>query len=253
MTDDQLEQAKQVIIQVFQKLRPKLMAAFGTIDYKIKHDATPVTELDTFVEQELREKLTVFDGGIGFEGEEFGRTGNPDTFWLVDAIDGTESFLRGIPWGTRSLVTLIDKDHPVMVLAYKFMSNELLEARVGHGARCNGRPMHVSDRPLERAWVEVSMPMVVNGNIERLTQLQAKTNGLLLAHDFTLVAQGQIEGYIVRGSTGGDWDYAPRTLLIQEAGGVVANIGSDSYDYRNHNFVAANPVIFEALMRIVSD
>ncbi|MBV9709901.1 MAG: hypothetical protein JO011_03165 [Ktedonobacteraceae bacterium] len=46
---------------------------------------------------------------------------------------------------------------------------------------------------------------------------------------------------------GDDWDYATGSLLIQEAGGIVANIGKESYHYQKHNFIAANRVIYEEL------
>lgn len=52
---------------------------------------------------------------------------------------------------------------------------------------------------------------------------------------------------------GHEWDFAPGALLVQEAGGLVRNIGSDSYDYRNFNHIAANPVIFDDLMQFMTE
>ncbi|MEK7557346.1 MAG: inositol monophosphatase family protein, partial [Patescibacteria group bacterium] len=55
----------------------------------------------------------------------------------------------------------------------------------------------------------------------------------------TRVATGQLEGRLCVNPFGEDWDYAPGTLLVAEAGGVVRNIGSEGYDFRNHSFLAA--------------
>jgi len=58
------------------------------------------------------------------------------------------------------------------------------------------------------------------------------------------VLEGYVDVYVVYGGKGEVWDYAPRALLMREAGLNVANINSDSYDYKNLSLVAAHPDIF---------
>ena len=61
-----------------------------------------------------------------------------------------------------------------------------------------------------------------------------------------LIASGLYDGNICFDPHGEDWDYAP-ALLIAEAGGIVTTIGKDTWDFRNHNFIAANPLVHAQL------
>jgi fructose-1,6-bisphosphatase/inositol monophosphatase family enzyme len=61
------------------------------------------------------------------------------------------------------------------------------------------------------------------------------------------VASGKLEARICFDGFGEDWDFAPGALLVKEAGGIVRNIGSDSYDYRNHNYIAGSKAVYEDL------
>ncbi len=251
MTDDQLRQARTFIVEQFQGFRPRLLEAFGNIAEQMKDDATPVTDLDKQIERELRVALANFDSGIGFIGEEFGQTGNTETFWLVDPIDGTESFIRGIP-SPRNMVTLIDHGTPVLTLVYKFVTDELFTAIRGQGAYKNGQPIHTSQRSLDRMWMEIATPLSEPAVASILAPIRKVINGYRVSGDFTLSVEGKIDALLVYKVGGGDWDYAPRGLLFQEAGAKVANIGSDTYDYRNHDFLAAPAHVFDQLMAIIN-
>ena len=65
--------------------------------------------------------------------------------------------------------------------------------------------------------------------------------------EFILVASGRLDARIAQDPYGYDWDYAPGSLLVEEAGGIVRNHGSNKYDYTNHDYIATNPVIYTAL------
>ncbi len=64
-------------------------------------------------------------------------------------------------------------------------------------------------------------------------------------YEFVLVATGKIEARICFDPFGKDYDFAPGSLLVSEAGGIVANIGLTTYDYRNTNLIAGNKSVFE--------
>ena len=66
-------------------------------------------------------------------------------------------------------------------------------------------------------------------------------------YEFALVASGKIEGRICSDPYAFDYDIAPGTLLIEEAGGIVTNIGKNTFDYRNRDLIAANRPVYEAL------
>jgi fructose-1,6-bisphosphatase/inositol monophosphatase family enzyme len=65
--------------------------------------------------------------------------------------------------------------------------------------------------------------------------------------EHVMVASGKLDARVCFDPHGKDYDFAPGSLLVREAGGVIANIGSTEYNYRNTNFIAANPIIFKEL------
>jgi myo-inositol-1(or 4)-monophosphatase len=250
VSNEQLEYLQAYIIQRFQVIAPRLLEAYGRVEETIKDNDTPVTLLDKQIEEELREFLTQLDPGIGLVGEEYPPAGNTDTFWLIDPIDGTESFIRGIPFA-RNMVTLIDRGQPIMTVVYKFNTDETFAAIKGQGAYKNGHPLKCSQRVLSRTWIELSVPFTNADTTPMLEEVRKMTNGYRVIGDFTLVLEGKVDAMLAYKSGGGDWDYAPRALLMQEAGAKVANLGSNSYDYKNHDFLAASPAVFDQLMPVI--
>lgn len=257
-TLDWLHRAEREIRLALEGVRPKLLEAQGNIEHHIKDDKSVVTEMDVPVEHTLKEHLQKFDGGIPFSGEETGTDYEQETHWLVDPIDSTESFIRGMPFASN-MVTLIDGGEPILAVIYQLSLGDYYMAIKGQGATRNGHPIHVSNRPLNRAF------LMVSGNpskdrrtfalIDRLRTELGAANGLKTAasgFQNPTVALGAVEGHVVFYSNASPWDNAPGALLIQEAGGRVANIGSDTYDYRDTNFIGTNPVIFDDVMRFMT-
>ncbi len=62
-----------------------------------------------------------------------------------------------------------------------------------------------------------------------------------------MVASGKLEGRVTLDPYGKIWDYAPGSLLVSEVGGIVTNIGKETYDYRNLNSIVTNPIIYKEL------
>ncbi len=251
-TNDFFIQAQGVIERVARANRSKILELHGNVETHIKADHTVVTDLDKQMEHEFHEALAKFDSKIGFEGEEFGIEGNRDTYWLIDPIDGTENFVRGLPF-VRNIVTLIDNNKPAFAFVYKPISDELYVAAEGDGTYRNGVPVKVSTRPMDRAWIELSAPLAKPGVPEVAAAIGSQINGFRTTGEFLYAVDGKLDGIFGYKTGGGPWDYAPRALMIQEAGGRVANIGSDSYDFHNNDFLMANPIIFDDLMKIITD
>lgn len=255
-TADFLREAERRIRRTLEGVRPKLLEAQGNIEHRLKGDASAVTEMDTFVEARLKDDLGAIDRSIGFGGEEGGVDYNQKTFWLVDPIDGTEPFIRGIPIATN-MVALIDNGEPVLGIIYNFTLGDYYAAIKGHGATCNGHPIHVSNRPAKRAWVTFSTDATRPGTLGFSDRLEAQVERIRRygagGYEYTLLATGGLEARIMFNGHGREWDFAPTTLLVQEAGGKVANIGSDTYNYRDLNHLAANPVVFDGLMEFMNE
>jgi myo-inositol-1(or 4)-monophosphatase len=249
-TNDFFIQAQGVIERVFRSVREELIAASGNIDTDRKSDNTVVTRLDHEVEAKLREALLAFDGAIGIEGEELGVEGSRDTFWLLDPIDGTDAFTRGLPY-YRNMASLIHNGEVIFAMVYRPVTDELYVAAKGDGAFRNGQQIKVSERTLKESRIELHYSKQNPQTWRLLERLSPSVEGLRISGDFLTVAEGKQDALLVYRMKWGTWDSAPRALLIQEAGGRVANLGKTSFDYTDPNFLAANPVIFDELMELI--
>lgn len=249
-TEQYFKDAQKVIMGVLDEARPELMAAYGDVAEELKADDSVVTALDKSLEIKLKEALAKFDSSVGFWGEEHGREGSEKSFWLIDPIDGTESFIRGLSV-CRNILTFINNDQPQFALVYRFPTKDLFTAQKGKPALKNGQPAVLSERKIERAWLEFSVNMREPDGYEIYKNLRPKIAGITVHHDFLEVLEGSLEGLVVYKSAGGEWDYAPRALLIESAGGRVANIGSDTYEYRNKSMIAAVPQIYDEVKDII--
>jgi myo-inositol-1(or 4)-monophosphatase len=249
-TLDWLNRAEKHVRQVLDELRPVLLEAQGNIEHKLKDDKTIVTAMDVMVEDRLREALATFDPGVPFGGEESGVDYTQQTFWMADPIDGTESFARGLPVATNMLC-LIDNGEPVMSIINNIALGDYYLAIKGQGALCNGHPIRVSTRELHRSFIVVGSRDVAAYEVIFKKVLNAVRMGAP-GFEMSQIASGALEARI--GFNGGakPWDFAPGALLIQEAGGKVANIGSDTYDYRNTQIIAASATVFDELHEIYS-
>lgn len=210
-----------------------------------------VTEIDRSIEIHLREVLGRIDPSAGFVGEEFGGDRSKRRFWLVDPIDGTQEFVRGLPFCT-TMVALIDSGLVVFSAIYDFVADAMYHASRDRGAYRNGVPIRVSKRNPEGAYVCLESKL----RDERTNRASTKLRGLVntfgvgvAGYEYAMVASGKIEGRINFDPFGKDYDYAAGSLLVSEAGGIVTNIGSDSYDYRDLNVIAVNKPLYEALTR----
>jgi myo-inositol-1(or 4)-monophosphatase len=241
------------VVDVVLEAGELLAAQFGKLDAFMMKSEAPVdvvTTLDLSVEQMLAERLYAAYPEIGFVGEEFGVTRAAERFWLVDPIDGTAHFIRGTPFCT-TMVALIDNNEVVFSLIYDFVRKDLYMAEKGHGASLNGSPLQVSNRPFKKSYLSVEAN--VEHHPEDLARfLELRRSSVMIetvncGYEFGLIATGKIEGRICMHPYGRDYDYAAGTLLVAEAGGIVANIGQTTYDYRNHDFLATNKVVYEEL------
>lgn len=249
-TEQYFRDAQKVIMGVLDKARPELMAVHGNVAEALKADQSVVTELDKSLEIKLKDALRNFDPSVGFWGEEHGREGSEKSFWLIDPIDGTESFIRGTT-SCRNILTFMDNEQPQFALVNRFPTGDLFTAQKGKSALKNGEQVKLSQRPLSRAWLEFSVNMRETDGYRIYMNLRPKLAGITVHRDFLEILEGAIEGLVVYKSGGQEWDYAPRALLIECAGGRVTNIGSESYNYKDKSLVATTPTIYADVKRLV--
>ena len=237
-----------------QELKPH----WGNVSHKIKNDEKEVvTELDRQTELFLAQRLESFDDSIGFRGEELGVRKAGDTTWLVDPIDGTVHFIRGLPFCT-TMISLIEDGQVVLGVIHDFIADNTYWAIRGQGSFCNDQPIKVSQKSTKADHI-IMLESDMSNPLAQALRVDPRLNGhsrnrstyILRTADsgweFAMVASGRVDARLVFCGFGHDYDYAPGSLLVAEAGGVVTNIGSDSYDYTNLNLLAANPVVHREL------
>jgi len=230
----------------------KYYGKIGISGQKGKLAHSVVTELDLKTEKYLAGKLRKIYPGIDFFGEEFGGKKNGQRFWLVDPIDGTAHFIRGIPFCT-TMIALVDGGQVVFSAIYNFVTGEMFYAEAGRGARLNNQPIHVSQRQLVDGYLTYEIDLKKKENLDLFLDLKQKTmlfKTVSCGYEISLIAQGKIEGRIALDPYGDDWDYAAGSLLVSEAGGRVVNIGKNSYDYTDHSFIMGNANVCREIKKI---
>ena len=194
-----------------------------------KSDGSEVTAVDRAAETAIAERLAVARPDHGLFGEEFGRAGEGSPWqWIVDPIDGTSGFVRGIPvWAT--LVALTHVEHGVVVAA---VSAPALGARWwaarGAGTFVDGRRCHVS--PVDRlsdAQVSVTFSSGWDdlGLTPALVELAGEARRVRGFGDFwqhALVAEGALDVAIDAVGVA-PYDIAAVRLLVEEAGGLLTD------------------------------
>lgn len=114
-------------------------------DLTYKGDDSPVTNADREAEEIIRKAIETRYPDHGIIGEEYGADGQDrDVVWIVDPIDGTQSFIHGVPFYT-TLIGVVVKGEPVVGIIYAPALGELCAAAVGLGARLNGEPCQVRE------------------------------------------------------------------------------------------------------------
>lgn len=203
------------------------------VPYTTKGDGTPVTQADTDIEAALRAAINEEFGGDAILGEEDGLIGSPDAprRWIIDPIDGTQNFRRGLPL-FATLVALEDEDGLALGFVDAPVLNQTWWAIRDAGAFRDGSPVHVStvsdlaDAHIASGSVETIRDQ---GMLEQFTSLCAATARHRGFGDFwghVLVAQGSIEAMI--DPVVSIWDLAAVRLIVQEAGGSFSSLAGEA-------------------------
>ncbi len=224
------------------------------IEVEWKADHSPVTLADRGAESMLRKSLLGRFPGDGFLGEEFGDTpGTSGYRWIVDPIDGTRSFVRGVPlWAT--MVGLEHDGQLVAGVVHLPALNQTFRALRGDGAYRDQRRIRVSDvDTLEKSHLYYSsVSWFVKAGVERqFLDLAAKTErqrGFGDFYGFVMVAQGSGELMIEHGVHA--WDLAALVPILEEAGGRLTD-WSGAVNIDRPDVLASNGKQHDAVLRMM--
>jgi histidinol-phosphatase len=203
----------------------------GTAVYR-KSDMTPVTEADVAAEQAIGAILRDTYPTYGFWAEESSPLGTLSSAptWIVDPIDGTNQFMRGIPF-FATLIALALDGQPVVGVSYAPALDELLVATRGGGATCNGRPITVSGlSSLAEAFIahgDLGMSERENYHnaVHALSGMSLGCRGYGDFYGYHLVARGLADVMIEPRVA--PWDVAALKVIVEEAGGIYSNFDDD--------------------------
>lgn len=240
----------EIVIEASVPLK-KYFGAVEKFSAKSTSAADVVTELDKSTELFLSERLKKLSPKINFYGEETSSDIIAEPTWIVDPIDGTAHFIRGIPFAT-TMVALADKGELQLSVIYNFVTDELFVAVLGQGATRNGVPIHVSSRPIDQAYLTFEGRLDTKADQDLFLKFHNKVVTLATiscGFEYGLIAQGKLDGRIGLRPYGKVYDFAPGNLLVKEAGGKVTTIGSDKYDYKNTSYIATNSFVHNALTK----
>jgi myo-inositol-1(or 4)-monophosphatase len=200
------------------------------------------------------EKGRPADGVLGEEGSRL--DGTSGVRWIIDPLDGTTNYLYGFPVFSVSIAVEVDGEVEAGVVAHPAL-DELFTARRGHGARCNGRPIAVSDKD------ELATALIGTGfgyDPARRAEQARLLVGVLpsvrdvrragaASIDLCWVACGRLDGYYEAGLS--PWDVAAGNLIAREAGAETSDFAGGPV--RAGSVVAASPAIAAGLRTLLAE
>jgi inositol-phosphate phosphatase / L-galactose 1-phosphate phosphatase / histidinol-phosphatase len=204
-------------------IRPYFRQKIAVAD---KADASPVTIADREAEQAMRALIEARFPADGIFGEEFGTIREDAEFvWVLDPIDGTKSFISGIPlFGT--LIALLHRGRPVLGIIDQPISHERWRGVAGEASTHNGNPIRARACPdLAAATLFATAPDMFRGeDANAFTRLKARVKLTRHGGDcyaYGLVASGFID-CVVEASLK-PYDYCAMVPIIEGAGGVFTD------------------------------
>ena len=212
-----------------------------------KPDRTPVTDSDRAVEKELRTILGVERRRDAILGEEEGQTGSSQRRWILDPIDGTRNYTRGVPvWAT--LIALEDHGRVTVGVVSAPALHRRWWAERGAGAHANGDVVRVSRvaRP-EDAVLTFALGQSLPSLVGRAWH--ARGYGDFWSH--MLVAEGAVDGAIDAIGVS-VWDLAAVQVIVEEAGGTFTDFAGEQRIDGN-SAISSNGLLHAELLEAVRE
>ncbi|NCF64731.1 MAG: histidinol phosphate phosphatase [Chloroflexi bacterium] len=224
------------------------------LDAHRKTDNTPVTIADQKAEQKLRQMIAEYWPGHGILGEEFGQSpSNSPYTWIIDPIDGTKSFISGVPLYSN-LLALTDGERTLIGVAHFPALGETIYAMRGQGCYWNGRRAHVSAVDSLADAVLLTSGLNYFGKKapawQRLVDSTYTQRTWGDAFGYFLVATGRAEVMVDPAMY--IWDSAPFQVILEEAGGTFTDWRGTSTIHA-YESVATNKILFDQVMSVINE
>jgi histidinol phosphatase-like enzyme (inositol monophosphatase family) len=205
------------------RARAEILPRFRAVEVETKRDGSPVTEADRAAERAIRAALREATPGLSILGEEYGEDGvRSGRGWVVDPIDGTLAFSRGIPL-FATLIALLDEGEPVLGLIDLPALGERYVGWKGGGVRRNGAPVRVSQESDPRRAIVSHGDLFcfdafgLRAGFERMARELPMLRGYTDAFGHAQVVAGGVAAMVDLSLN--LWDAAATQVLVPEAGG----------------------------------
>jgi myo-inositol-1(or 4)-monophosphatase len=221
-----------------------------------------VTEVDRAAEEAIIDILTTAYPKHAVLAEESGASnpeGGNEYTWIIDPLDGTTNFIHGFPQYAVS-IALQHAGHITQAVVYDPTRNELFTASRGRGAFLNDRRLRVSRRvQLRESLIGTGFPFRqlehLDEYVRMFKRITEETAGIrrpgAAALDLAYVAAGRLDGFWEFGLS--PWDVAAGSLLIVEAGGMVADFDGEQSWLESGQIVCGAPKVFAQLLKLVQE
>jgi histidinol-phosphatase len=227
--------------------------AFRSLDLVVttKPDLTPVTDADRAVETALRKRLVTARPDDAVLGEEFGSSGPAGARrWIIDPIDGTKSYVRGMDTWTTLIALLEDGEVKLGLVSMPALKKRWWAVR-GQGAYADGRRIHVSQitdlSDAQFVWSGIE-EWDATGGFDKVVELGRRcwrTRGVGDSWQYMLVAEGAAE--IATDPEATLWDLAAVSIVVEEAGGRFTSLDGTPGPGAGSGLASNGPLHAEAL------
>ncbi|MEH0980893.1 inositol monophosphatase family protein [Micromonospora sp. CPCC 205556] len=225
----------------------------------VKGDRDFASEMDYAIERDMRAFLGAETPEIGFLGEEEGRTGSAEMQWVLDPIDGTANFVRGLPLCAVSLALVRRSEGILGVIDLPFLRSRYTAVR-GDVASANGAEIRVrSTSNLSDAIVAIG-DYAVGPEAEAKNQLRLALTAELASEvqrvrmtgsaaiDLAWLAEGRLDAALTLSNHA--WDMAAGVVIAREAGAVILDENGTGHDVSSAVTLAVAPALSEAVLRL---
>ena len=240
------------------------LSRYQALDLEIttKPDNSPVTDADKAVERTIIDAIATKYPSDGVVGEEFGTSGSKDRYWVIDPIDGTKNFMRGVPtWAT--LIALVENEAVVASVVSSPALYRRWYASAGGGAFVvEGGSVKASPAPRKLTVSKVSQ--LSDASItysdfqgwgarrqafEKLLDGAWRTRGLGDFWSHMLVAEGAVDVAIEPSLA--LWDMAALDLIVREAGGRFTSLDGVDGPF-GPNAISTNGALHGAILEAIN-
>jgi histidinol phosphatase-like enzyme (inositol monophosphatase family) len=219
-----------------------------------KADDSPVTVADKETEQIIRKEILKRYPDHGIIGEEFGKSNSDSNIqWILDPIDGTKSFIHGVPFYTTLIGILIDNE-PQVGIIYAPALDEICAAAIGHGATFNGEPCNVRDTE------KLGESTFLVTEIDRFREMGQHDLFLeLLSETKIHRTWGDAYGHMMVATGRADlmydpelniWDAAALLPVVKEAGGIFSDTNGQQTIHTGNGY-STNKILFPQVQKII--